>query len=681
MTKLLFSISFFSIFLANTILAKPELIKIDNEVLYDVSTRVEWFIDEGAKFNSDDLLAGKLENHFNPPPSKMLNFGHLNDPVWCRFTILNLISEDLYLEFQNAQLDSISIYIFDQEGELLYFQKTGDYVPSYERKIQAHNFFFNLHTRPGEQHTIYLRTRSVASSQFFPLYVSQLNIFYNKSFKEDVLQGMYFGIILFIFIYNLFLFLILKRPEYIYFSIFVLFLGLMSAIHDGYAIQFLWGNQTWLNQLLGIVSALAGIFIILFTSTLLKSKEKTPGRHIWLLALIGIYLMSIIIHLLGASLIAQRFVLYNAFITFIFILTTAYKAWRNGFKPAGYYFIAWSFFLAGIIIFVLRDFDILPTNNITAHAFQIGSTLAILLISFTLGKKINIYIDKRNEARNLATKTSEENERLVKFQNQLLEERVNQRTKDLEQTVHSLQQQRKELKLANQFKDKVFTMISHDLKSPLSTLGGLLNVLQMGNLSESDKTRILNNIRLSLKNTHNILDNILEWATKRQDQDKTLEKFNMHHVVEEMITLFSVQLDTKSISLINKVESDTWIDADKNMIQLVLRNLISNAIKFTDEGGKISIMLESTDSIFNIHVQDTGIGISQEDQNKLFNDQNHHTTRGTNNEKGTGLGLLLCKEFVEKNGGAIELTSQKGKGSTFTIKLEKGLVISEEIIE
>ncbi len=681
MIKLLFSISFFTIIFANNILAKPEVIKIDNEVLYDISTKVEWFIDEGARFNSDDLLAGKLEQHFNPPPSKMLNFGHLNDPVWCRFAILNLISEDLYLEFQNAQLDSISIYIFDQEGNLLYFHKTGDYVPSNKRKVQAHNFFFNLHSKPGEQHTIYLRTRSLASSQFFPLYVSQLNVFYNKNLTENLLQGMYFGLILFIFIYHFFLFLILKRQEHIFFSIFVLFLGLMSAIHDGYAIQFLWGNQTWLNQLLGVVSALAGIFIILFTSSLLKSKEKTPGRHIWLLALIGIYLMSIIIHILGGSLIAQRFVLYNTLITFIFILTIAYKGWRSGFKPAGYYFVAWSFFLAGIIIYTLRDFDILPTNNITAHAFQIGSTLAILLISFTLGKKINIYINKRNEARNMATKTAEENDRLVKFHNQLLEERVNQRTKDLEQTVHSLQQQGKELKLANQFKDKVFTMISHDLKSPLSTLGGLLNVLQMGNISESDKTRILNNIRLSLKNTHNILDNILEWAAKQQNQDKTQEKFNIHHLVEEMITLFSVQLDAKSISLVNKVETDTWIDADKNMIQLVLRNLISNAIKFTDEEGKIFIMVEPTDSILNIHVQDTGIGISQEDQNKLFNSQNHYTTRGTNNEKGTGLGLMLCKEFVEKNGGTIELTSQKGEGSTFTIKLEKEQVKSEEIIE
>lgn len=680
MTKLLLSFSFFSILLANTIFAKSAVVTVDTEIVYDISSRVEWFIDKGAIFNSDDLIAGKMEDHFKPPPSKMLNLGHLNDPVWCRFTVNNQLSNDLYLELQNAQLDSISIYVFDASGDLIYFHNTGDYVPNRKKEIQENSFFFNLHTKPNEVHSIYFRIRSKASTLFFPLHIGQLSVFYNKSLSKNFLQGMYFGFLFFIFIYNFFLYLILKRPEYIYFSLFVIFLGLVFAIYKGYAIQFLWGTQTWLNQLFGIVSALAGIFIILFTSSLLKSKE-TPRKHIWLLALIGIYLLSIIIDIFGASLIAHKFTLYNTFFTFIFILVSSFKAWRNGFKPAGYYFVAWSFFLVGFTIYVLRDVEILPINNFTAHSFQIGSTLTILLVSFTLGKKINIYIDKRNEARNMATKTAEENERLVQFQNQILEERVNQRTKDLEQTVNSLQQQGKELETANQFKDKVFSMISHDLKSPLSTLGGLLNVLQMGNLSEADKTRIINNIRLSLKNTHVILDNILEWATKQQNRDKNHQEFNIHQVVAEMATLFSVQLDTKSISLVNKVEKGTLIDTDKNMIQLVLRNLISNAIKFTDEGGTITVTVETSNENFNIHVQDTGIGMSEEDQAKLFNSQNHYTTRGTNNEKGTGLGLLLCKEFVEKNDGTLELVSQKGKGSTFTISLEKKQVKYEKVTE
>jgi signal transduction histidine kinase len=116
------------------------------------------------------------------------------------------------------------------------------------------------------------------------------------------------------------------------------------------------------------------------------------------------------------------------------------------------------------------------------------------------------------------------------------------------------------------------------------------------------------------------------------------------------------------------------------MIQLVLRNLISNAIKFTGEGGTIKISLNTFESNFEIRVEDTGIGMSEEDQGKLFSNKNHFTTRGTNNEKGTGLGLLLCKEFIEKNGGSIALSSQEGKGSTFSIKLVKEIPLHEEVL-
>jgi len=183
----------------------------------------------------------------------------------------------------------------------------------------------------------------------------------------------------------------------------------------------------------------------------------------------------------GFSKTSYQFLLYNAFFTFAFIISTAVSVWRKGYKPAGYYISAWSIFLAGMIVYLLREFNLLPVNYFTVHAAQTSSFLAIILISFSLGKKINIYIDNTNAAWDLAASTAEENERLVKHQNHLLEERVNQRTRDLEQTVHTLQQQEEELKIANEFKDKVFSMISHDLKSPLTTLGGLLNVLQTEN--------------------------------------------------------------------------------------------------------------------------------------------------------------------------------------------------------
>ncbi len=678
MAKTLFSIISFLNLFAFAAEANPYTVT-DQKTLYDLSTSIEWFIDENARFKVNDITEGLLESRFNEPPEKMLNLGHTDQPVWCRFEIKNLIPENLYLNLLNPDFDSVSVYVFDNKNNLVYFHQTGDYVPNDKREINGNSFFIDLHMDKGRQYTVYLRARAMSSSVFFPLFIAPLKVFFNNHPGYNWFQAMYYGIIFFIIIYNLFLFIILKKSEHFYFAAFVFFLGLSFAVYRGYANQYLWGSQTWLNQYVTVFSALSGISAILFTSTLLRSSEKAPLRHIWFLALIGIFIITILIHLAGFPFISYHFLLYNAFFTFVFIISISLSAWLTGYKPAGYYILAWSFFIIGLIIYTLRDSGILPFNSFTAQANQIGSTLAIILISFTLGKKINIYIDNTNEAWSLAVRTAEENERLIKHQNQLLEERVNQRTRDLEQTVHTLQQQEEALKVANQFKDKVFSMISHDLKSPLSTLGGLLNVLQKENLTSSEKSRILKNLRLSLNNTHDILDNIFEWATRRRFRDKHFKEFDLHQVVEEMISLFYLQLESKSLTFSNRVKPQTYIKTDKNMIQLVLRNLISNAIKFTTEGGKITVSMDASENDFDIRVSDTGVGMSFEDQEKLFNSTNHFTTRGTNNEKGTGLGLLLCKEFVEKNDGTIEVSSIKGEGTTFSVKLKKVSGKKEEI--
>ncbi len=658
--------------------AKPVTLIAEGST-YDLSTSVEWFVDANAEFGFRDIINGRIKPYFKPPPTHILNFGYTNRPLWCRFRVRDLNPDNLYMEIKNPDLDSVSVYIFDENDHLVHQHHTGDYVPSGDREVSGNNFFIDLHTKKGNEYTVYLRARSVNSSLFLPLYIAPLKTFYNSDRREGVFQAIYYGVIFFIVIYNLFLFVILKKPEYFYFSAFVFFLGIVFAIYSGYAIHYLWGKQTWLNKYPVVFASLSGIFSILFTSNLLKSEIQTPRRHIWILALTGIYLLSIILQISGFSKIAYRFMLYNVFFSFAFIISIALSVWRRGYKPAGYYIFAWSFFLAGFMLYALREFNVIPVNDLTIHAAQVGSFLAIILISFSLGKKINIYIDNTSEAWSLAASTAEENERLIKHQNRLLEDRVNQRTHDLKQTVQTLQQQEEELKVANEFKDKVFSMISHDLRSPLTTLGGLLNILQNENLTEKERSRILKNLRLSLKHTHDILDNIFEWATRRQSREHKLREFDFHQVVKEMTGLFSVQLEAKSIKFVNNIQPGTVIKTDKNMIHLVLRNLISNAIKFTGKDGTISVSCEVTESNFDIKVSDTGIGMSAEDQKKLFNGNNHFTTRGTNNEKGTGLGLLLCKEFIEKNGGKIQASSVKGKGSTFTVKLNKEIQAHENV--
>jgi signal transduction histidine kinase len=164
----------------------------------------------------------------------------------------------------------------------------------------------------------------------------------------------------------------------------------------------------------------------------------------------------------------------------------------------------------------------------------------------------------------------------------------------------------------------------------------------------------------------------LNWAKSQLDgYSVNPEHFDCSTIIKENVNLISSQAEEKEISIINRVEVENYVYADVNMIGLVVLNLLSNAVKFTKNGGEIVIWSDEKESKTEFHIQDNGIGISGKELTKLLEETNFRTTDGTNNEKGTGLGLMLCKDFIHKNNGKISAQSEVGKGSTFTFTLPK----------
>ena len=230
-----------------------------------------------------------------------------------------------------------------------------------------------------------------------------------------------------------------------------------------------------------------------------------------------------------------------------------------------------------------------------------------------------------------------------------------------------LSNKNEELEVLNSTKDKFFSIIAHDLKNPLSsfnTISGLL-IDNFDNLKKEDikyYVEELNNSSLGLKE---LLQNLLQWALSKTDKigiDK--EEFNIQEPINQTISYLQTNSNEKNIIIKSNVES-TQVFADKNMIETVIRNLVSNAIKYTPEGGKIDISAKNTEDNLQILVTDSGVGISKENINNLFKIETNASTKGTNSESGSGLGLILCKEFLEKNNGKIWVESEINKGSEF----------------
>ncbi|MCU4155997.1 HAMP domain-containing histidine kinase [Carboxylicivirga sp. A043] len=251
-------------------------------------------------------------------------------------------------------------------------------------------------------------------------------------------------------------------------------------------------------------------------------------------------------------------------------------------------------------------------------------------------------------------------------------EYLNEKNEKIEQQKKSIIAANKELRKLSQTKDKFFSIISHDLKTPFNSIIGFSSLLSQhyDQFSDEDRKNYLDIIEKSANNTHKLLDNLLEWSQLQNSKDNLkLEKTNLFLLGNEIIALLQQMGDEKEITLINNIEADTEAKVDINKIKSVMRNLVSNAIKFTKEGGSVTLESNTSNGALELSVADTGIGIEPDKVNRLFNISEKVSTPGTNKESGTGLGLLLCDEFVKRHNGRIWVVSEINKGTTFKFSL------------
>ncbi|HEU5292025.1 MAG TPA: tetratricopeptide repeat protein [Cyclobacteriaceae bacterium] len=234
-----------------------------------------------------------------------------------------------------------------------------------------------------------------------------------------------------------------------------------------------------------------------------------------------------------------------------------------------------------------------------------------------------------------------------------------------------MEKRSKELEQLNEVKDKFFSIISHDLRSPINALAGLMDLLDKGAVASNELPAAIKELRIRFNHTRSLMNNLLDWTVLQMDKmNLQAGNIQLHKLAEENIELMG-SIQTKKIKMVNNVPANAVGYGDSNTINLVIRNLMTNAVKFTNDGGEITLAAESKGNDWVLSVRDNGIGMSADIQKKLFDKINPYSTRGTANEKGTGLGLILCKEFVEKNGGRIWVESKENEGSTFWFTVPK----------
>ena len=302
---------------------------------------------------------------------------------------------------------------------------------------------------------------------------------------------------------------------------------------------------------------------------------------------------------------------------------------------------------------ILQDFK---TNKIT------GAIPVLFITSMTRENHIPECLNYDNI--DFITKPFRPQELVIRVQHQL----------SLLRAERVIRRQNEKLKKSLEARDKLYSIIAHDLRAPIGTIKMINSSIEAQKVKIKDPqiSKLFEMINETTEEAFNLLENLLRWTRNQNGKTKIYATlFNLTPVARQVVSLFSAIANAKEIELINRIEGKFDIFADEDMIKTVLRNLISNAIKFTYTGGQVELSLADSGDYWTIYVKDNGKGIPKDLQTHLLKSDEYITTYGTHNEKGSGLGLILCRDFIRMNKGKLHFCSQEGIGTTFYFTIPK----------
>lgn len=597
------------------------------------------------------------EMTFAPYVSKYSpNIGFDRSPHWFKLNITNASSStEWLLEVAYSPLDEVDVYFIGSDDSVIH-KTAGDHYPISQRDLPHRHPVFSFNIEPGETDDVYVRVKTISSVQV-PITFWHREGFLKTQYKVQLLNGLFYGAMVLMILYQLFLFLSVRDKITFYYVLTLLTMVNVVSFFQGYSFLYLFPNYPAFNDVLALITG--PIFVV--CSTLL-TRAFLNVRHFSKLLdnlLVGNMLLDVGVALIMAIFFRQISYQYHNYLIFfhcLLALVSAGYCLHKKYKPARYYLVAWFTVLVAAGIFTISSVGFMPGYLSTNYmGLMAGCILQMLFISFALGDRWRT-LEKENQKAKEAELDREHHQRI------LLEEEVKMRTIEI-------QQQNLELEEVNHVKDKLLSVVSHDIRGPLGSLHLALNLVKTGSLTAEEFQKVSEDLEARLTHTTEFIDNLLQWA-KLQMRGETFEpdRLDVSKLADESVKLLEPGGAQKDISIKNHIQGKLEAYADLNMIRSVFRNLLTNAIKFTKPHGTISISGYRVDNRVIISVADSGIGIPEKNRSKLFTISSV-ATQGTKQEKGTGLGLLLCKEFVEKNEGTIWFESEEGKGTTFYISL------------
>lgn len=586
---------------------------------------------------------------FRPVAGQSLNAGYSRSAFWLKVRLTYrpanpLASADWLLEMAYPPMDHVDLYLGDGDARPRLAWQTGDMLPFASRQIKQNNYVFDLNLNAHETKTVYLRVASHGSVQ------APLNLWASHAYIEEqpsrlYILGMIYGVLAVMLIYNLFIYLSVRDTAYLYYILYITFFGLYQVSVNGAAIEYFWpDNPWWANTSTTFLIAAA----ILFASQFTRKFLQTPSLGRWLdVPLLVMMVCAAVIMALALSTdygVALRLVTGLVLLFTPVVLLIGLAAWFKGRRVARYFIFGWSAFLIGGVINATMLLGHLPNNFWTMYASQIGSVIEVALLSLALADRINA-----------------------------MREREAQIMAESKQGLETLNQQ---LAVSNRLKDEFLATLTHELRTPMNGVIGSLELMQM-DVAESEIELYRQTAADSAQNMMGIVNGILT-LTELQAGRITVrnEPFSLRHVLFQLRSGFEPLARSKALAL--SVELDETLpdslEGDGVKLRQCLECLLDNAIKFTKTGSiRIRVNGQRADAEhvrLVIDVIDTGIGFSRLDEETLYANFFQVDGSTTREYGGLGIGLAICRQLIELQGGRLSHQSEPGNGSQFRLSLD-----------
>jgi len=401
-----------------------------------IGEKIEYFIDETRNLGIEEIT----QQVFTPGENKILNFGIIPHNVWLKFSVKSDTEQELYLEIMAPLLAELELYEIKENKSQRLFEG-GFLRPFKDRPIATETWLFNLELKGNETKQIYIKGQSEYPFQV-PIAISTKEKFVEYSQLHNIFWGFYIGIMIFALIYNFFIYLSVRERTYLFYIIYIIGSSTFYLALKGFSFKFLWPDSPLFNPHTAVIICLTNIVITLFTLDFLKITKEQKGQYYFGFGLMILFGLIAILSLAEANQIAVGLAQMMSLVASIFFIYAGISSLRRGVTTAKYYLLGWSLFLIFVVIFILADNNVFPSNFFTMNCIFIGHMTEVLLLSFALADRIN-WLKKDNERKQLEIiHQLEENEKIQLKANRELEQKVIERTAEVVEQKNEAEKQR-----------------------------------------------------------------------------------------------------------------------------------------------------------------------------------------------------------------------------------------------